>query len=266
MAPVADADDEPSEGLPDGNDNNTITIRIVGLQSQPEKEKEEPKTKDIWDRLQVLSAFIMPVVLGWTAWVATGKVETYIKRQQLAISSAKEMMSTLAILVAPKSKPAEVDSAAVILASFGEQAVLPLLLVLQNPDPTVGRAATKGLLLLASSEQDTVCGRVEEFFFNHPNRYTVDIHPRFVELLSDAECRISLAALRKYQDTVERIAKSLDPIAKSQDAKAAWEAANTFASPAELDLENTRVLREAVDKAVQVLNKGTPPNAVSVVN
>ncbi len=247
MAPVGDADDQPSERLPDGNDPNTVTIRVVWLPSQSEKEEEKPKNKDVWERLQVLSAFVMPLVLVGIAYFATGKAETYINETKLQITSAKEMMPALKTLLDARTD-SEASSAAMVMASFGAQAILPLWSVLLNSEPIRGKAAQNGLLLLASFQRDTVCDRAKEFFSEHPQWYTFDIHQRVVELLSEAKCRKSLDALLKYQEKITRIAESSVP-------NAAKEAADTFAKSEELGRDNIKSLKKSVDKGVQVLGK-----------
>jgi len=140
------------------------------------------------------------VLLAIAFWVKDS-VDLAIRQQQLQLSYATEMKEQLETMAKDKATLDEVERAAVLVAGFGQPAVLPLMNELRHSgNRTLGAEA--GLRSLAFMHPEAVCGLVLRVM-KSPTR-TLGWEGQMVasRTLAAASCASALPELGKHQRVV----------------------------------------------------------------
>ncbi len=147
--------------------------------------------------LPKLIAAIVILVLGF--WIKDS-VDLAIKQRQLDLSYSKEMQGLLQKLSAGGSTE-ELQTTAIVLASFGQAALPALLSELREPGLR-GDAATEGLNVLALREPEPVCAALPRVLTLR-RQYDWQAHERVVLMLGQHGCAKAREPLRRYRELVQ---------------------------------------------------------------
>ena len=147
--------------------------------------------------LPKLVAAVVILVLGF--WIKDS-VDLAIKQRQLDLSYSKEMQGLLQKLSAGGSTQ-ELQTTAVVLASFGQAALPALLSELREPGLR-GDAASEGLNVLALREPEPVCAALPRVL-SLRLQYDWQAHERVVMMLGQHGCTKAREPLRRYRDLVQ---------------------------------------------------------------
>ena len=147
--------------------------------------------------LPKLLAAIVVLVLGFAL---KDSVDLAIKQRQLDLSYTKEMQGLLQQLSGGGTE-AQLQSAAVLLASYGEPALPGLMSTLRRPG-LGGEAAAEGLNVLALREPELVCTALPRLL-GLRRQYDWQAHEKVVLMLGQHGCKAARPALLQYQQLVE---------------------------------------------------------------
>lgn len=165
----------------------SLENRLTALESKVESLK--PKKKDAWDKAQTLSSFMTPLLTAAIGTWLIGLVNVGLQRQQLQVTSVKEMQGLLTELRNPQITPDKAEAAAYALAAFGQAAVTPLLNEIQTGQPTLVIAGETGLRAVGMTDPKPTCQRLTEVVRNRSQLYIWITHRSNIQLLGDLECR-----------------------------------------------------------------------------
>src|SRR5215813_3858180 len=112
--------------------------RIAALESSR-------KGKDIWDIISALSPAVTGIVLLLIGYGLKDSVDQAMKREELHLSSVKDMQEALVVLEKPDITKETSVGTSLTLAAFGHYAVPSLLMVLDNGDEVRSPAAEEAL-------------------------------------------------------------------------------------------------------------------------
>lgn len=150
--------------------------------------------------LPKLLAAAVVLVLGFAL---KDSVDLAIKQRQLDLSYTKEMQGLFQQLGAGGSE-AQLQSAAVLLASYGEPALPGLLSTLRHPGLR-GAAAAEGLNVLALREPALVCAALPRLL-SLRKQYDWQAHEKVVLMLGQHGCAKAREPLLRYQRLVDAAA------------------------------------------------------------
>lgn len=157
----------------------------------------------------------LPKLLGAAVILVLGfalkdSVDLAIKQRQLDLSYTKEMQGLLQQLYGQGREPgrppseAELKSAAILLAAYGEPALPGLLSVLRGSGLET-LAAAEGLNALALREPALVCAALPRVLALR-RQYEWQAHELVVQMLGQHGCRQARPALQRYLALVEAAA------------------------------------------------------------
>lgn len=156
--------------------------------------------------LEILGKYLLPIissiviiVLGY--WLKDS-VDQALARQQLQLSYATEMQELLEKMSAPGAPRSRIEAAALVLATFGAHAVVPLTNELQLEGSLRASAAESGLRAMALTESGQACRILDKVLTNRTRLYRWETHRRVIRLLGDLHCRDSIPALSDYRDLI----------------------------------------------------------------
>lgn len=143
--------------------------------------------------LPTLITSIVMLVLGY--WIKDS-VDIAIKQQTLQLSYVKEMKEQL-VAMATESDPDAVKRAAVVIAAFGEPALLPLMNELRfGGNRELG--AVSGLSALAFMHPQAVCGGVMRVLKSPTQPLSWEGHAAAAQTLAAANCSEALPVLQAH--------------------------------------------------------------------
>jgi len=201
--------------------------------------KPKPKTKDFWDRLQIISGWLTPLTVAAVGFY----INSTLQKPQLELSNAKEIQVLVAKLDAPDVTKDDANSAAVTMATFGSYAIGPLISVLQTGGDVRIPAAEKGLRLIGIVNPGPVCGRLADVLKNRTQLFTWVTQKSAIRLLGDLNCQDARTTLSDYLGLVEQ--------ANTAEGLARYEAVVGVEPSAPLDLD---LLKRELDIAEKKLN------------
>ncbi len=185
----------------------TMEERLARLEGLIESKAAVPKSLGArwvgWmgAELPKLLAAAVLLVLGFAL---KDSVDLAIKQRQLDLSYSKEMQGLLLQLNAGGSLP-QLQSAAVVLASYGEAALPALLSELRHP-LLRGDAAAEGLTVLALRDPEPVCAALPRLL-KLRKQYDWQAHERVVQMLGQHGCAKAREPLRQYRSLVQAAAQ-----------------------------------------------------------
>jgi hypothetical protein len=128
-------------------------------------------------------------------------VDLSIRQRQLDLSYAKEMQGLLKEMGAKGTERATIEANAVVIASYGEAALAPLLNELRQSELRADGAAT-GIGVLALTSPKAVCDALPRVLDNRARQFDWRAQLRAVRILGETECRSAEKALSKYRAVV----------------------------------------------------------------
>jgi hypothetical protein len=210
---------------------------------EQEVKKLLPKTKDRWEKLQVLMPLTSGLLVVIVGYFLTGSVNTAIQRQQLQLSNVKEMRDLLVQL--NTGDTAQAEATAFALSAFGRPAVPALVAALAAGGEVRAPAAERALRIIGLSDPDAVCPTVGRVLANHSASYPWPAHLSAVRLAGDLECRQARASLEALDRRVNAVQRPADLA-----ALAGWAAAD----PA-LDLQAVGLLKEQLERTLRIVSQ-----------
>lgn len=191
-----------------------------------------------------LPKFLSAAVLLIVGWGIKDSVDLSIKQRQLDLSYAKEMQGLLQKMGEPQAQAAQLFSTAVVLASFGEAALPPLLSELRHTGLRAD-AALSGLEWLTLTHPDALCPALPRVLENKARQFDLQAHERVVRLLAVSRCRSALPQLQQYRRLVEDAARDR-PVAFAE----------LLREPPVAPTEDYPRLLDTVDETLRLLGAG----------
>jgi hypothetical protein len=211
--------------------------------SEEARSQPKPKTKDIWDVVQILSGWLTPLTLALVGFY----INSTLQKPQLELSNAKEIQGLLAKLDAPDVTKDDADAAAVTMATFGSYAIGPLISVLQTGGDVRIPAAEKGLRIIGIANPEPVCDRLVAVLKNRTQLFSWVTQKSAIRLLGDLNCQMARPTLRNYQALVDQ--------ANTADGLARYEEGVRVEASIPLDLD---VLKRELEITVKKLDNARP--------
>jgi len=194
-----------------------------------EKKSEEPTKKGI-ARLVAWMGPALPQLIGSVvililAFLVKDSVDFAIKQQQLQLSFVKEMKEQLEAMANKNATLADIERAAVLVAAFGQPAVMPLMNEMRyGGNRAIGAEA--GLRSLAFMNQEAVCDIIPRVIAS-PTRL-LDWEGLMVSarVVAAGNCTSALSTLQKHeqilieaqQDNIKGLSKIVEimPVKRQQ--------------------------------------------------
>jgi hypothetical protein len=148
-----------------------------------------------------LPKFLTAFVLAWFGWGIKDSVDLSIKQRQLDLSYAKEMQGLLQKMGDKDAEMTQLESTAVVLASFGEAALPPLLSELRYSGLRADAAAA-GMQALALTRPEAVCAALPRVLSNRARQYDWQAQLKVVRMLGANGCVEAEAPLAAYRAVV----------------------------------------------------------------
>jgi hypothetical protein len=148
-----------------------------------------------------LPKFLTAGVLLLVGWWLKDSVDLAIKQRQLDLSYAKELQGLLQTMGDPAADMVKLEATAVVIASYGDAALPPLLSELRRTGLRADAAAA-GIATLALTRPDSVCDALPQVLGHRGQQYDWQAHLKVVRLLGANGCRQGVDALQSYATVV----------------------------------------------------------------
>jgi hypothetical protein len=145
-----------------------------------------------------LPKFLMAAVLLVFGWGIKDSVDLSIKQRQLDLSYAKEMQGLLQAMGKPDAEMTQLQSTAVVLASYGAPA-LPSLLSELTHGGLRADAAITGIRSLALTQPEPVCEALPRVLTNRGRQFDWQAQLKVVTVLGENDCAEAIAPLTGYR-------------------------------------------------------------------
>jgi hypothetical protein len=146
---------------------------------------------------QALPSLIGSLVLLGVGYMLKDSLDLAIKQQTLQLSYVKEMKEQLLAMAKEGAKPEDIERAAVLVAGFGQPAVLPLMNELRyGGNRALG--AESGLRSLAFMQPESVCAVVLRVLESPAQLLGWEGHAAAARTLAGANCSAALPVLQKH--------------------------------------------------------------------
>jgi hypothetical protein len=165
-----------------------------------------------------LPKFLTAFVLLWFGWGIKDSVDLSIKQRQLDLSYAKEMQGLLQKMGERDAEMTQLQSTAVVLASYGAPA-LPSLLNELSYGGLRADAAITGITSLALTQPAPVCEALPRVLSNRGRRFDWLVQSKAVVLLGENHCTAAIGPLTDYRAAVAAAAQG-KPAAFAEVVKA----------------------------------------------
>lgn len=210
----------------------------------------QPPERDGWDKMQILASLLTPILAGVLGFFLIDVVRLGFERQQLQISSAKDMESLIAQMANPQLTEEQAEIAALSLAAFGQFAVSPLIHQIQTGDPNRVIAGEIGLRAVGMSEHEVTCSQLTRVIENRTQLFRWGTHLSAIRLLGDLDCKKALKSLQEYERLLKQSA--------SKDGLEGYR--RIVETRQEVTLESVTRLSEELTRTLQIV--GTAPASV----
>lgn len=177
-------------------------LQIHARLSRLEQSADKPPSRGFVGWMgQALPQLITGVVLLVVGFWIKDSVDLAVKQQQLQLSYVKEMKDQLDAMAKKDADLQDVQRAAVLIATFGQPAVLPLMNeVRQGGNRTLG--AEVGLRSLALMHPESVCDVVLRVVSNRARVLDWEAQMVSSRILAAAGCAKALPVLRKHKQAL----------------------------------------------------------------
>jgi hypothetical protein len=203
-----------------------------------------PKKKDGWEKLQILSSMLTPIVAGILGYFLITTVNLSLQKQQLQLSGAKEMQGLLADLGNPDASLEKTQASAMALASFGRFAVIPLINELQAKTFNGQLAAQVGLRAIGAEDQQETCRQLQKTVDNRSRLYGWITHRYAIRLIGEVGCQDAILSLVSYKQLLG---------SNTDDSVKAY--AKVVSDDVPPTLESLNNLKEEVDRSLEILRR-----------
>jgi hypothetical protein len=187
--------------------------------------------------------FLAAAVLLVMGYYIKDSVDLSIKQRQLDLSYAKEMQGFLQKMADESADTAQLESTAIVLASYGKAALPSLLNEMRHSGMRADAAAT-AMSLLGIIDHEAVCQALPSVLRSRGRQYEWQVHLKAVHLLADNNCTEAVKPLKKYREIVVQAnngqnAAFKDIVLKLPNAPA----------------EDYKYLLEGIDKSLKMLDR-----------
>lgn len=178
-----------------------------GEEGTPSAGSRQMVQKDRWDKAEVwvppLASFLQAVVLALLAFGLTGQVTAALEQRKLDLANVSEMRQ-LHLDLQTASTAIDANASAAALGSFGHYAVVPLVMVIEQGEPTRSAAAEDGLRSAALVDSVAVSRHMIRVLSNRTGLYSWHSHQFAIRLLGELGCRAAVPALEAYRATLSQ--------------------------------------------------------------
>jgi hypothetical protein len=176
-----------------------------GNPSSPESPAApSPKTPRGWlDVFQALSPLITPVLVALVGFVLVERVNVTLRQRQADLASGEAISKLVSTLRDPTVELKAADGAALTLAAYGGDAVLPLISVLEYGSDVTTAAAGKGLRVLGLMHRDATCRGLGQVVDNRTRLFKWTTHQTAIVLIGELGCRDQREDLRRYKTLLD---------------------------------------------------------------
>jgi hypothetical protein len=148
-----------------------------------------------------LPKFVTAIVLLVVGWGIKDSVDLSLRQRQLDLSYAVQMQGLLQKMSDPPHEKTQIESSAIMLATYGEAALPPLMSELHDTGLR-GAAAAKGIAMLAETHPTAVCEVLPRVLENRVRPYDWMAQESAIRILGDARCTGAVAGLKQYRAAV----------------------------------------------------------------
>jgi hypothetical protein len=152
--------------------------------------------------IKLLGQALIPVISGAIililGYAIKDSVDQALAKQQLQLSYATEMQKLLEKMNATKATREQIEAAALVLSTFGKNAVVPLVNELQQEGSIRAIAAENGLRAMALMETSQPCSVLKKLLSNQSRLYGWKTHQRAIRLIGDLDCKDALGIIKEY--------------------------------------------------------------------
>jgi hypothetical protein len=148
-----------------------------------------------------LPKFLTAFILFWFGWGIKDSVDLSIKQRQLDLSYAKEMQGLLQKMGDKDAEMTQLQSTAVVLASYGAPA-LPSLLSELTYGGLRADAAIGGLRSLALAQPAPVCDALPRVLSYRGRQFDWQAQLKVIAVLGENHCTGAVAPLTDYRAAV----------------------------------------------------------------
>lgn len=189
---------------------------------------------------QLLASVVM-LVLGF--WIKDS-VDLAIRQQELQLSFVKEMKEQLEAMAKKEATLEDIERAAVLVAAFGQPAVMPLLNELRyGGNRALG--AESGLRALAFMNTEAVCELVPRVVASPARMLAWEGHMGAARILAAGKCTAALPVLRAHIQVIERV----------RDGQAPEHELTALASHVPKEVEDRKEWLKVLHESVAVLSR-----------
>lgn len=183
----------------------SLSARITALEEASTARVVEPRSAGArflaWMGSEAPKLVAAAVMLFLT-WGIKDSVDQAVSRQQLQLSFTKEMQAQLEKMADPNASKTDIERAALLMAAYGEPAVLPLLDELRYGDLRAN-GAEAGLRYLALVDPQGLCRVLPRVLTNRTRQFGWNTHLRVIRLIGESGCKDAGADLRRYRDALQ---------------------------------------------------------------
>ena len=148
--------------------------------------------------LPKLITAVVVIVLGFGI---KDSVDLSIRQRQLDLSYAKEMQSLLKEMGAKGAERSVIEADSVVIASYGEAALAPLMNELRQSELRADGAAT-GISALALTSPEAVCKALPRILDNRARQFDWRAQMRVVRIIGETGCPDGERVLSRYRAAV----------------------------------------------------------------
>lgn len=196
--------------------------------------------KDWWDIFEIVSQGILPLVIAAVGWLITDSVNTAFKRQELQISSAREMQELLLTVQNDETPRPQMLAAANAISVFGTSAIAPLITVLSLGGAERRDAVEKALGAVALTEPGEVCAALARVVASSNGRFSWQVHQSALAVIGDVGCPDAVDVLERFDRAIPSGSSSVPGDVKAR-----------FADTPEVTPEALDRLRAAAQRALR---------------
>lgn len=176
----------------------SLQQRLENLEKAIEKPPRSGLARFITWMGPALPQLIGSAVMLVLAFMVKDSVDLAIKQQQLHLSFVSEMKAQLEAMAKEDATVAEIERAAVLVATFGQPAIMPLMNELRyGGNRAIG--AETGLRSLAFMNQDAVCELIPRVIESPTRLLNWEGQMVSARIVAAGNCKKALPTLRKQQ-------------------------------------------------------------------
>jgi hypothetical protein len=180
-------------------------VRLRALDARVGALESHLKKKDVWDIVSALSPFLTAIVIFVVTFVLKDSVDRAFQREQLHLSSVKDMQELVLTLRKPDVTKDGAEAAAMTLAAFGHHALPSLLSVLEIGDDVRAPAAEDALRAIGSTEPSDTCLPMTKILRDTTGRYSFLTHEAALRIIADSECADARPIVAAYQSQLQGV-------------------------------------------------------------